>query len=472
MEHLQLGDSLRGGSASAIERFRFGCEIGLLIVRMIIDSLKRSSEEITVDKFTQICQKKAPQALFKHSSLSIGGRDLRDWFSDEEFRGRDFLEFLVSSNYIDRFDQAESRLIKSMEFGGPMYGIFTDGEKDIFLSSIKLYLDNRVEGNRAELYSPIYSARKYCFGLQFEENGGRDSLVCSAKEIYHIACNIEEYPDQIRYVEEYLSTILTEYEEKKDLHKMLGAPALERLSLALDRRPSNESEFLTAIFHINELDREESSTHSIVYSFDELRDRIVAAAPVILIDGGWLQYVLGPKNVHDESVRCLFRIMSEEMGEGNIFQNHVYIYRNLLDEFGVKLPEIWERSFVDYEEFTDDTFVLPSIILSLSLCSGRFFPEFMGMNLAIEISGLGTHYDTLIKNLDFHGVDSTFYRLHTTIDNFATGHSRISADLITSHLFRVSQYLTKSEMVVMWHRVWNGFKLLRFIYADLVSKSA
>ncbi len=65
-------------------------------------------------------------------------------------------------------------------------------------------------------------------------------------------------------------------------------------------------------------------------------------APLILIDGGWLQGMASPSLIHTTVGRMLFHVLVEEIGEGNPHEHHANIYRDLLAAMGEDAPR-WTR---------------------------------------------------------------------------------------------------------------------------------
>ena len=61
-------------------------------------------------------------------------------------------------------------------------------------------------------------------------------------------------------------------------------------------------------------------------------------------------------------------------------------------------------------------------------------PEIIGLNLAIELGGLGSVYQRLVDELEFWEIESQIIRLHISIDNLASGHSAIAREVIMLYL--------------------------------------
>ncbi len=61
-------------------------------------------------------------------------------------------------------------------------------------------------------------------------------------------------------------------------------------------------------------------------------------------------------------------------------------------------------------------------------------PEVLGLNLAMELSGVGGTYRRARLALKEYGFSTRFVDIHNTVDNVATGHSAWAADAIDTYL--------------------------------------
>ena len=146
-------------------------------------------------------------------------------------------------------------------------------------------------------------------------------------------------------------------------------------------------------------------------------------APMILIDGCWLQNSLSIKNVNSDIADILFGIYCDELGNGNFNQSHPVIFQQLLDSLSIKVPSVYSPKFIEHPGFINSAFDLPVYMMGLSHFSIDFLPELLGLNMAIELSGLGKSYMRLVDEWTYWGIDPAIASVHISIDNVASGHT-------------------------------------------------
>jgi hypothetical protein len=160
--------------------------------------------------------------------------------------------------------------------------------------------------------------------------------------------------------------------------------------------------------------------------------------PTKSVDGSWLyttiRYWQDPKYYH------LIQIYLEELGYGVVAQNHVALYKRLLQNEGIQpahLPDAYYRQ--------------ASIQLAFSIAGDDFLPEMIGFNLAYEQTPL--HLLISTYELNELGIDPYYFSLHITVDNAASGHGRQACDALFNFmpLFSARQGF--------YHRVRQGAKL-------------
>jgi hypothetical protein len=91
----------------------------------------------------------------------------------------------------------------------------------------------------------------------------------------------------------------------------------------------------------------------------------------------------------------------------------------------------------------------------LAACSEEFLPELLGLNLAVEMAGVGEVYGVATALLRRHGIDPYFFQLHETIDNAASGHTAWSTEVIEMHLEEASRQ-GEEAAARAWQRIWRG----------------
>jgi hypothetical protein len=90
-----------------------------------------------------------------------------------------------------------------------------------------------------------------------------------------------------------------------------------------------------------------------------------------------------------------------------------------------------------------------------------YAPEILGMNLAMELSGVGGSYRSARKFLQFHGFSTQFVDIHNTIDNVSTGHSAWAADAIDTYMRESATRLGGDGTARDWLRVRTGYESLQ-----------
>lgn len=189
---------------------------------------------------------------------------------------------------------------------------------------------------------------------------------------------------------------------------------------------------------------------------EALVDATIQLGPLTMIDGAWLQGFTDLELASSSVGFSLFETFWDELGNGQASLNHPLIYRALLREMGADLPPTGDPAFAQWSGFRDESFELPVYWL----CLGRFprthQPEVLGMNLAMELSGVGGSYRRARLSLKEHGFSTRFVDIHNTIDNVASGHSAWAADAIDTYM----SALTQGEQAAVWPRIRIGFRSL------------
>lgn len=189
-------------------------------------------------------------------------------------------------------------------------------------------------------------------------------------------------------------------------------------------------------------------------------DDTVQTAPLTLIDGSWLQGFTDYELASSEIGRSLFETYWDELGNGEARLNHPLIYRKVLREMGIALPPTASVQFARWPGFRDESFELPVYWLCVGRFPRTFMPEILGLNLAMELSGVGGTYRRARLALKKYGFDTRFVDIHNTIDNVATGHSAWAADAVDTLMASLPESEGPGARAEIWERVRIGYRSL------------
>jgi len=192
-------------------------------------------------------------------------------------------------------------------------------------------------------------------------------------------------------------------------------------------------------------------------SREEIVESTLQLAPLTLIDGAWLQGFTDVGLASSHVGYTLFQTYWDELGNGIAALNHPKIYRDGLREMDFELAPTGSREFAQDPRLDEDSFRLPVYWLCLGKLPVTFMPEILGMNLAMELSGVGGSYRSARRFLRHYGFSTAFVDLHNTIDNVSTGHSAWAADAIDAYMRPLA---TAEEVAEQWQRVRVGYESL------------
>ena len=177
----------------------------------------------------------------------------------------------------------------------------------------------------------------------------------------------------------------------------------------------------------------------------------------MLLDGSLLHGFTDYQQVATDIGRLLFRTYWDELGDCRPERNHPRIYRQLLEEMGVDLPPTASWAFASSDRLDDRSFELPVYWLSIGRRPRTFTPEILGLNLAMELSGVGGSYRSARLALRRHGFSTRFVDIHNTIDNVAAGHTAWAADAVDTFIATIGDTHGRAAQLDAWERVRVGF---------------
>ncbi|WP_095197413.1 iron-containing redox enzyme family protein [Pseudomonas sp. Irchel 3A7] len=392
----------------------------------------------------QLVKDKARYACGYHGRMKLDRMPFDELMSSDPAR---FVDALARSVWVVPGQPARSRLVNELiSFKGPMFRIFNDTDLHVIRRWITdLEPQSAQVPGGAEPATPVSST--------WQENAPLLPLASSrlpgVRTLYHQLINVERFP-QVRA-------------SAKAFANRWLAQTLANASASDGALPSSryEIERLRDWYDAKAMGQVDTyrKQSDIEKSRQQVIEEAVSLCPMIFIDGAWLQQWCSP-GLLDSPIGALFyQTYSDEIGNGEQHQNHANIYRQLMRAMDIELPEFDQPAFVEWDGFADEDFEVPVFWLCLSLFPRSFLPETLGLNLAMEMSGVGGAYRQARDELRHYGFPTHFVDLHNTIDNVATGHSAMALQAIECFMDDYAQVSGSAE--TLWQRIWVGYRALR-----------
>ncbi|RQW80156.1 MAG: iron-containing redox enzyme family protein, partial [Methylococcus sp.] len=373
-----------------------------------LSALIRQPAPTAETRMAAILRAKLPHAIGYHAGVRLEDRSLDDWLNDNQQQPEAVLQALRRSSLVNTTCPAASRLIKAMDFGGAMFGVFSPEEQEAARDWIT---DPTGRPNSAPLASgrqPLAdSIPEIPETPSLQPRTGRG---LSVRQLYTALLNCEspvDVPDDAR---RHVSQIL----RRTRLWAWLRAKPTP-----FAYSPEALAGFVTE-HHRVELARYCPLPGPPKVDKPFCQWAMLQLTPALLVDGAWLAGMNGAAEALDTADRHLLKIYLDELGDGRPAWNHPNVHRKLLASQDLRLPDFRQEAFAQHPALCDAAFELPVYLLAMGLLTQDWRPEILGLNLAIEISGLGAGYLRAIDILRHHGMDPTLIQLHLSIDNPAS----------------------------------------------------
>lgn len=400
----------------------------------------------------ELLRLRAREGSVYHQDFELAGRPLSQWLRDCQTDPSGLLRVLAESKLIRPGRSDASPLVRGLAGErGPMFRVFSPED----LVVIRRWIDSLPPEPPSAATHPARSGAAWGLPASLpswlDEGGGNgdDPEPTSVRDAYHRLMRREETPALRRYATGYVRGWLarSRYGVNRD-HPLPPRWDPEGLRPWLvDQHDKHGRQF-------------EESSGVPLPSREALIDSTVQLAPLTLIDGAWLQGFTDHEHASSEIGHFLFETYWDELGNGEPRLNHPLIYREVLAEMGISVPPTDSAEFAHWSGFRDASFELPVYWLSVGRYPRTFLPEILGLNLAMELSGVGGTYRRARLALRKYGFSTRFVDIHNTIDNVATGHSAWAADAIDVFMSSIPLGPESAAQQRAWERIRVGYRSL------------
>lgn len=399
-------------------------------------------------EMAELLRARAREGAVYHQGFQLRDRSLSDWLQDCRTDPTEFLDVLAASRLVKPGRSAASALVCGLvDERGPMFRVFAPED----LAVIRRWIDS-LGGDRPS--GPARPPRTALDGPTLAlpsldaPPAGSDRAPATLREAYHRLQRRTDTPALRRFALDYV-------------HGWL-ARARHGLDEAGNQLPARWPREGLRPWLLEQHDRHamEFESGSGLPSREALIDSTVQLAPLTLIDGAWLQGFTDYEHASSEPGHFLLETYWDELGNGEPRLNHPLIYRQVLAEMGVDLPATASWEFAHSPLLRDESFALPVYWLSVGRLPRTFLPEILGLNMAMELSGVGGSYRRARIALKTYGFSTRFVDIHNTIDNVATGHSAWAADAVDTYLAAIAASQGTRAQAAVWDRVRAGYRSL------------
>jgi hypothetical protein len=398
-------------------------------------------------------RRKARFAIEHHRDVRLAKSNVAELLAEGGASHELLLDKLAASALVRRGAPDQSRFLShSISIDGPMFDAFTAAEK-VDLREWITDLGRPAQPASARP-APVPLAGHYgppqdpesLEQFAFERYSG-----LSNADLYYSFANSDCHPAILLFARAFVDEVFGKLNEALDtdsrLNSMTTPPYSERAI----------AEMVAEQYQKNVRSRAAAASVSGHEDGPDTADEIVEEPRITQVfDGSWLQGFADVRRASFEEYGWLFRIYASEHGDGDLAWNHCQIFRRAFAEAGpdVMLPKT-ERRFYDLFEIGNAS--LATLAVAMNTC--HFLPEILGLNLAIEATGVGGMYLDQWKHAEKHGAHwkALAHRLHNSIDNHADGHTKWSLAAVQAFMRRVKT-VAPSDLDAQWRRIWRPWR--------------
>lgn len=280
------------------------------------------------------------------------------------------------------------------------------------------------------------------------------------KGLYFKLQHLEDYPEVIPIAKQSLLWLLSE--GLKDFSKNREDNILSIRDFDKDKLAkflSDHHQKVTESYKEYIAQRQSGGARQLVRDREDAERWLRKIAPLKLVDGAWLGHfnkITMPFALRP-IVKQTWQIFTEELGDGNINQHHVYIFEELLKQFEPMLPSPMEKEILHprYKFDSLKYWRMGAAQLMISLFPNEFLPEILGFNMHFEMLQLDTMQAA--KELPEVGLDPYYFLLHVSIDNCHSGHAAMSMNAPVNYIQHILETEGEEAAQIVWRRVQTGY---------------
>lgn len=312
-------------------------------------------------------------------------------------------------------------------------------------------------------YTPVPQEKASCNRSPIETAPFTESDELKAyKQLYHKLHNLEHHPEILPECQKLLLSLLS-----STLSEALEDPSSGILSVktfshkSLSRFLKEKDIDVTNRWEDYLARRRAGGPREIFGDKEEAKWWLKQAAPVKYVDGAWLGHInkITTPFKYRNITKNAWQVMSEELGDGDLEKNHVYVYRQLMEDIDAGLPAADKEDFIHPRHKLDQTRCWKAALaqLLISLFPHDYLPESLGFNMAYE--SLPLHLLKTVKELREVQLNPYYFELHISIDNADSGHAAMAMAAVTAYIDLIKKEGGDEAVHTAWKRIQAGYIL-------------
>lgn len=446
----EAADAVRTGFSWTLDCLRSWM---IALHEQLVDALDPDLE------MAELLRERAREGAVYHHRFSLEGRPLASWLAESRSDPGPLLAALAKSKLIKPGRSEASPLVRGLvSERGPMFRVFSPDD----LVTISRWIDSlhapTVDApSEPDLGQPQPAEEDRPGGVRLariaqslKADQPIQPVPRDLRSAYHMLMSRTDSPAVRAWSQAYVN---------EWLDRCRRGLATESSPLPADWKPEGLRSWLQAQHDQHGAEFQESADVPLPSQEAVVGDTL-QTAPLTLIDGSWLQGFTDYEQASSAIGHSLFQTYWDELGNGEPALNHPIIYRQVLAEMDLQLPSTASIEFARWPGLRDSSFELPVYWLCIGRFPRTFLPEILGLNLAMELSGVGGSYRRARQALKHYGFSTRFVDIHNTIDNVATGHSAWAADAVDTLLAGLSVTPGPNGRDATWQRVRVGYRSL------------
>ncbi|KAK6529517.1 hypothetical protein TWF281_008688 [Arthrobotrys megalospora] len=282
------------------------------------------------------------------------------------------------------------------------------------------------------------------------------------KELYHKLQHLEQHHNVLPQARDVLISLFSETLERASESADTGILSIEHYSReALLNFQKKEDDVVMDLWEQYLSRRKARGPREMFSTKEEAIWWLKQSSPVKYVDGAWLGHInkittpFGLRRV----AKNAWQVLSEELGDGDLEKNHVYLYRRLMEAVEPGFPAGDDIDFIDPRHQLNEPGVWKAAIaqLLISLFPHHFLPEIIGFNMHYEAMALETL--KVSKELKELGFDPYYFVLHISIDNADSGHTAIALETAMEYVELIQKRDGDAAAKHTWRRIQAGYIL-------------